>query len=58
MERRCTSTGLSLPIDMMDRIDEERGDIPRSRFLLRLLEKIYPELQVENKEQSEVAVAK
>ena len=57
MERRCTLTGLSLPIDMMDRIDEERGDIPRSRFLLRLLEKIYPELQVENKEQSEVAVA-
>jgi len=35
------STGLSLPRDFIKKIDEERGDIPRSRFIFRLLEKIY-----------------
>jgi hypothetical protein len=27
----------------MEKIDAERGDIPRSRFLLRILEKAYTE---------------
>ena len=35
------SVGTSLPIDLLARIDRERGDISRSRFILRLLEKIY-----------------
>lgn len=39
--KRCISTGLSLPTDLMKKIDAERGDVPRSRFLLRLLEKTY-----------------
>jgi len=39
--KRYTSTGLSLPNDLMAKIDSDRGDISRSRYLLRLLEKVY-----------------
>jgi hypothetical protein len=49
--KKCTSTGLSLPTDLMERIDADRGDVPRSRFLLRLLERAY---SAENKQQIEV----
>lgn len=35
------SVGTSLPIKLLARIDRERGDISRSRFILRMLEKIY-----------------
>ena len=31
--------GLSLPIEIYDKIDDLRGDIPRSKFILRILEK-------------------
>lgn len=34
------SVGISLPVSLLKRIDSERGDIPRSRFLLRLLQKL------------------
>jgi hypothetical protein len=34
------SVGISLPVSLLKRIDSERGDIPRSRFLLRLLQKM------------------
>lgn len=40
--QRYKCTGLSLPAELLRRIDLDRGDIPRSRFLLRLLEKVYP----------------
>jgi hypothetical protein len=33
-----TSLGISLPRSLVKRIDEERGDIPRSRFVLRIVE--------------------
>ncbi|MGH9995138.1 MAG: hypothetical protein ACRD4J_07875 [Nitrososphaeraceae archaeon] len=39
--QKCKSTGLSLPTELMSRIDRERGDIPRSRFLLRIIEEAY-----------------
>jgi hypothetical protein len=39
------STGLSLPIELLRKIDAERGDISRSRFLLRLLERAYKDKQ-------------
>jgi len=35
------STGLSLPTSWMRKIDSERGDISRSRYLLRLLERAH-----------------
>jgi hypothetical protein len=37
--RRFTSSGLSLPSELKNKIDEMRGDIPRSRFVLRLIER-------------------
>lgn len=39
--RNYTTTGLSLPQKWMERIDIERGDISRSRYVLRILEKAY-----------------
>ncbi len=35
------SAGISLPKDILSKIDEERGDIPRSRYILRILERTY-----------------
>ena len=35
------SVGISLPRKIMKRIDVERGDVSRSRYLLRLLETVY-----------------
>jgi metal-responsive CopG/Arc/MetJ family transcriptional regulator len=37
-----TSVGISLPKKIMSEIDTERGDVSRSRFLLRLLEDKFP----------------
>jgi len=39
--RHSIPIGISLPKEMMSRIDTERGDISRSRFLLRLIECTY-----------------
>jgi hypothetical protein len=33
--------GVSMPKNIVSKIDAERGDVPRSRYLLRLLEKVY-----------------
>jgi hypothetical protein len=43
--QKCKSTGLSLPTELMLKIDRERGDIPRSRFLLRIIEEVYEHRQ-------------
>jgi hypothetical protein len=37
--KRFTSSGISLPFELKNKIDEMRGDIPRSRFVLRLIER-------------------
>jgi hypothetical protein len=44
--KNYTSTGLSLPTELMRKIDAERGDISRSRYLLRKLQKLYSEEEV------------
>ena len=36
-----TSTGISFPVDILRMLDDERGDIPRSRFLIRMIEEKY-----------------
>ena len=36
------SVGISLPREILQQIDEQRKDISRSRFILRLLEKSFP----------------
>jgi metal-responsive CopG/Arc/MetJ family transcriptional regulator len=41
--------GISLPKDLMQKIDIDRGDIPRSRYVLRLLEKQYGFRQMREK---------
>jgi hypothetical protein len=35
------AVGISLPTKLMEKIDVDRGDIPRSRYVLRMLEKQY-----------------
>ena len=35
------ATGISIPKNLKDRIDLDRGDISRSRYILRILEKVY-----------------
>jgi hypothetical protein len=44
----CKSFGTSLPAEMLKQIDNERGDISRSRYIFRLLEKAY---KVQKKEE-------
>jgi hypothetical protein len=39
--KRYIATGLSLPAELMKWIDTERGDISRSRYVLRIIEKLY-----------------
>jgi hypothetical protein len=39
--QKSIATGLSIPRVLKERIDKDRGDIPRSRFILRILEKTY-----------------
>jgi hypothetical protein len=39
--KRCVSAGLSLPVEIARRIEMERGEISRSRYLLRIIEKFY-----------------
>ncbi len=33
--------GISLPQNVLDKIDADRGDVSRSRFLLRMIERVY-----------------
>jgi metal-responsive CopG/Arc/MetJ family transcriptional regulator len=40
--------GISFPKKMIKIIDRERGDVSRSRFVLRLLEQVYEEKKQKN----------
>jgi hypothetical protein len=40
---KTSRIGISLPISLLLKIDKERGDISRSKFLFRILEKRYKE---------------
>jgi hypothetical protein len=39
--QRYIAIGISLPRNVLSQIDGERGDIPRSRYILRILQGIY-----------------
>ena len=39
--QKTKGIGISLPKEFMERIDGDRGDIPRSKYVLRILEKQY-----------------
>ena len=40
-EFKSISVGLSLPKNYLEMIDMERGDVPRSRFITRILQSKY-----------------
>lgn len=39
--QNCISIGISMPKEILSKIDLERGDIPRSKYVIRLLEVKY-----------------
>jgi hypothetical protein len=39
--KKSIPVGISLPKDLISKIDEERGEIPRSRYLFRRLQTIF-----------------
>ena len=41
--------GLSLPKEILKKIDKERQDVPRSKYVLRIIEKLYLQNCKENK---------
>jgi metal-responsive CopG/Arc/MetJ family transcriptional regulator len=41
METSSTTIGISIPTKLLAKIDGERGDVPRSRFLQRIVEQTY-----------------
>jgi len=43
--------GISLPQEILLRIDRDRGDIPRSKFLVRLIELAYNTNKIKSQEQ-------
>ena len=38
---KSISVGISLPTELIQKMDEERGDIPRSKYLLRIIQNVY-----------------
>jgi metal-responsive CopG/Arc/MetJ family transcriptional regulator len=46
---KLTEFGVSMPVQLVKRLDDMRGDVPRSRFLLRLVEQ-----ELEKQEEQEV----
>ncbi len=43
--------GISLPQEILIRIDRDRGDIPRSKFLIKLIELAYNTNRIKPQEQ-------
>ena len=43
--------GISLPEEILLKIDKDRGDIPRSRFLVKLIELAYNTNTIKSQEQ-------
>jgi metal-responsive CopG/Arc/MetJ family transcriptional regulator len=42
---KINSVGISLPTEIISKIDAERGDIPRSRYILRVLQNTYSKMR-------------
>ena len=40
MQRKMISVGISFPIETLKKIDEERGDVSRSKYLLKIIERL------------------
>jgi hypothetical protein len=50
MMKHNIATGISLPVHLLRRIDLERGDVSRSRYLLRILETQYKDQNQDHNE--------
>jgi len=53
MKIKTIATGLSLPIELKEQMDMERGDVSLSRYILRILEKHYHRQYVQTKQVQE-----
>lgn len=47
------ATGISIPRDLKEKIDLERGEVSRSRFVLKLLERAYNLENINNNSEKE-----
>jgi hypothetical protein len=43
------AVGISLPKKIVTKIDHDRGDIPRSRYVLRILEETYQDIRTKHR---------
>ena len=41
MQRNMISVGISFPKELLEKIDKERQDIPRSKYVIRIIERLY-----------------
>lgn len=44
--RKNASAGISLPFEIMQKIDFDRGDVSRSKYLLRIIQKNYGDNEI------------
>lgn len=44
MQRNMVSVGISFPIETLKKIDEDRGDIPRSKYVLKIIKRLSSEI--------------
>jgi hypothetical protein len=40
---KSIAVGISFPKKVIEKIDEERGDVSRSKYLLRIIERVFME---------------
>jgi hypothetical protein len=38
--QKSKSAGISIPTDLLSKIDKDRGDISRSRYIVRIIERV------------------
>jgi hypothetical protein len=50
-EKDYIISGISIPKNILSKIDRDRGPIPRSRYLLKLIEIAYKTNQIKTQEQ-------
>ena len=41
MQRNMISVGISFPKELLEKIDKERQDIPRSKYVMWIIERLY-----------------
>jgi len=49
IEEKCVPIDITIPIDVLRKLDSIRGDVPRSRFLTRLVKNVIGKEEVKTK---------